>query len=161
SVSHDMRAPLRAMHGYADVLIEDYGSRLDPPAHDYLLRIRRAALRMDLLIQDVLAYSRVAKGAIQLRDVDIETVIRDVIQNYPALQPDWVSINFEGPIPCVLGHEAYVTQIVSNFLSNAVKFVKPGITPAVTISAALEGPMVRISFRDNGIGIALEHQRQI
>ncbi len=161
SVSHDMRSPLRAMQGYADALLEDYETQFDPTAKEYLQRIRRAASRMDLLIQDVLAYSRVAKGEIQLRPVNVENVIRDVIQHYPALQPEHADIRLVTEIPIVLGHEAYLTQIVSNFLGNAVKFVERGKRPAVSICAREQGEMVRMSFQDNGIGIAAEHLQQI
>jgi signal transduction histidine kinase len=149
------------MQGYADALLEDYSAKLDETGEDYLKRIRRAASRMDLLIQDVLAYSRVAKGDIQLREVNVETVVKDVIQNYPALQSDRALITVVSPIPTVIGHEAYLTQIVSNLLSNAVKFVEPGKKPAVDIRAEIEGEMARIIFADNGIGIAQEHHIQI
>lgn len=161
SVSHDMRSPLRAMQGYADALLEDFPEQLNATAQGYLQRIRTAAGRMDLLIQDVLAYSRVAKGEIQLRRVDVENVIRDVIQSYPPLQPAHADVQVLNAIPPVLGHEAYLTQIVSNLLGNAVKFVPTGKRPVVKIRSHSEGEMVRIVFEDNGIGIAPEHQQQI
>jgi len=161
SVSHDMRSPLRAMHGYADALLTDYKERLDSTAALYLTRIHRAAKRMDLLIQDVLAYSRVAKGEIQLGRVNVESVIADVIAHYPLLDDEHAKISISTPIPLVIGHEAYITQIVSNYLSNAVKFVKPGTFPTVDISAKDEGEMVRISFRDNGIGITPQQRKQL
>src|ERR1051325_7985213 len=161
SISHDMRAPLRAMQGYSDALLEEYTEKLGVTGVDYLTRIRRSASRMDLLIQDVLAYSRVAKGEIDLKAVNVESVIRDVMQNYPDLQSGRASISVITPIPAVLGHEAYLTQIVSNLLSNAVKFVLPGKKPEVVIRGAVEGKMVRIEFEDNGIGIAEKHQKQI
>ena len=161
SVSHDMRSPLRAMQGYSEALLEEYKNRLDEKGQGYLMRIRRSASRMDLLIQDVLAYSRVAKGEIHLCEVKVESVIQDVIQNYPALQEDRVDIQVMSPIPRVLAHEAYLTQIVSNLLSNAVKFVEPGKRPSITIRGSVEGEMVRLCFEDNGIGISPEHQQQI
>ena len=161
SVSHDMRSPLRAMQGYADALLEEYAGKFDATGEDYLKRIRRAASRMDLLIQDVLAYSRVAKGDIVLQEVNVENVVRDVIQNYPTLHAESTVISIKGPIPLVMGHEAYLTQIVSNLLSNAVKFVEKAKRPEVKISAESEEEMVRIDFTDNGIGIAPEHQKQI
>lgn len=161
SISHDMRAPLRAMQGYSDALLDEYTGKLGATGVEYLKRIRRSASRMDLLIQDVLAYSRVAKGAIELKEVNVEAVIRDVIQNYPALQPDKADISVIPPIPSVLGHEAYLTQIVSNLLSNAVKFVEPGKKPCVVVRSRAERDMVRIEFEDDGIGIAPKHQKQI
>jgi PAS domain S-box-containing protein len=161
SISHDMRAPLRAMQGYSDALLDEYTGKLGLTGVEYLKRIRRSASRMDLLIQDVLAYSRVAKGAIELKQVDVEAVIRDVIQNYPALQPDKANISVLPPIPPILGHEAYLTQIVSNLLTNAVKFVEPGKKPGVLVRSRAEGDLVRIEFKDDGIGIAAKHQKQI
>ncbi|HYE29860.1 MAG TPA: PAS domain S-box protein [Methylomirabilota bacterium] len=161
SVSHDMRSPLRAMQGYSDALLTDYKERLDATAVNYLSRIQRAAKRMDLLIQDVLAYSKVAKGDIQLSPINMEAIISDVIQNYPALQPDRAAINIVRPLPKVLGHEAYLTQVVSNLLGNAVKFMEPGVFPTVEITATEDGPDVRIAFRDNGIGIDPEQQKHI
>jgi signal transduction histidine kinase len=161
SISHDMRAPLRAMQGYSEALLEEYDGKIGQPGADYLLRIRRSAARMDLLIQDVLAYSRVAKGAIELKEINLEAVIHDVIQNYPALQPDRAEIVVVSPLPRILGHEAYLTQIVSNLLSNAVKFVEPGKKPHVTIQSRPQGEMIRIEFADNGIGIALPDQKLI
>jgi len=161
SVSHDMRSPLRAMQGYSDALLEDFRGQLDPVAQDYLKRISRAAARMDALIQDVLAYSRVAKGEIELTKVNLETVISDVIQTYPAIEKAKADIRVHEPLPKVLAHEAYLTQIISNLLGNALKFVAPGAAPRVDIRATSKNGMVRISVRDTGIGIAPEHQKQI
>ena len=161
SVSHDMRSPLRAMNGYSDALLDEYGANLDDVGRDYLHRIKRAASRMDLLIQDVLAYSRVAQGEIPLEPVDLNTVIHDVIQHYPSLQPDRASITIQPNLPLVIGHEAYVTQAVSNILTNGVKFVAPGTFPKILISAEVQGDNIRLSFEDNGIGIAPEHRSRI
>jgi PAS domain S-box-containing protein len=160
SISHDMRSPLRAMQGYADALLEDYEPQLDETAKTHLRRICRAASRLDLLIQDVLAYSRVAKGDIRLQKVDLEEVIREVIHNFPALQPPKARTTVK-PLPLVLGHEGYLTQIVSNLLGNAVKFVSRGTVPEITIRSEVEGELVRIWFEDNGIGIAPEHYERI
>jgi PAS domain S-box-containing protein len=157
SVSHDMRSPLRAMQGYSDALLEEYSGRLDDTAQDYLNRIKRAASRMDLLIQDVLAYSRVSQGDVPLKVVDLNSMIWDVIQTYPSLQSDQATISIKGKLPLVIGHEAYLTQAVSNILTNAVKFVSRGTAPRIEIGASEEGKMVRLYFQDNGIGIAEEH----
>ena len=161
SVSHDMRTPLRAMQGYSAVLLEEHSDQLGEAAKEYLRRIGRSSSRLDLLIQDVLAYSRVAQGDIHLAEVNVEHVIREVVQNYPALQPDQASIVIRERIPPILGHEAYLTQIVSNLLCNAVKFVPPDTFPSILITTEVEDGVVRIDFKDNGIGIAEEHLDQI
>lgn len=161
SVSHDMRSPLRAMQGYADALLDEYAQKLDETGQDYLNRIKRAAGRMDLLIQDVLAYSRVAQGDVPLKAVQLESVIRDVIQNYPSLQPDRARITIVTELPSVIGHEAYLTQAVSNILTNGVKFVARGVFPEISIGASRENGLVRVYFQDNGVGIAPEHRHRI
>ncbi len=86
SISHDMRAPLRAMQGYAKALLADYNKSLDAQAKHYLDRISRSANRLDSLIQDVLAYSRVTKGEIKLHLLDLERLIDDVVSTHPDFQ---------------------------------------------------------------------------
>jgi PAS domain S-box-containing protein len=160
SISHDMRAPLRAMHGFAEALLQDYGGRLDSEAAAYLQRIQKAAGRLDLLIQDVLVYSKVAKGDVYLKAINLEHLIADVVQNYPNLHPSKVRVIIS-PLPLVMGHEGLLTQIVSNLIGNAVKFAIKDRFPEVRISAETLGPDVRIWFEDNGIGIAPEHHERI
>ena len=157
SVSHDMRAPLRAMQGYAKVLLEDYGKTLDQNAQKYLDRIQRASNRLDLLIQDVLAYSRVAKGEIALHRVELERLLEDIISSHPEFQEPRAQVTVARPLPIVCGHEAYVTQCITNLLGNAVKFVPEGKVPQVKIYAEELGHTVRIWFEDNGIGIDPAH----
>lgn len=85
SVSHDLRAPLRVLDGYARALLEDYSEKLEPAAKDMLTRIARTAHRMDRLTQDLLAYTRVSRGEITLEPVDVEQMLRAVIEQYPYL----------------------------------------------------------------------------
>jgi signal transduction histidine kinase len=161
SISHDMRAPLRAMQGYARALISDYSDRLDQEAKHYLDRIFRAANRLDLLIQDVLAYSRVAKGEIELHTVDLERLIDDIISANPEFQTPHARIVVEKPLLPVLGHDAYLTQCVTNLLSNAVKFVADGVVPEIHIRTEAVDGQVRVWFEDNGIGIDPLHYERI
>ena len=123
SISHDMRGPLRAMQGYAAALKEDYAARLDQQANEHLARIARAANRLDKLIQDVLTYSRVARAEIQLNPVELSRLLSDIIQQYPGFQPPTARIYLQEPLPAVIGQEASLTQVFSNLLGNAVKFV--------------------------------------
>ncbi len=161
SISHDMRAPLRAMQGYAKVLLADYGPALGTEAIGFLERIVRGSNRLDLLVQDVLAYSKVAKGDIALHPVDLERLIDDILPNHPELQPPRANILLDRPILPVIGHEAYVTQCVTNLLGNAVKFVSEGLVPEIRVRTERLDENVRIWFEDNGIGIAPAHQERI
>jgi PAS domain S-box-containing protein len=161
SISHDMRAPLRAMQGYARALLADYSDVLDSEAKHYLDRIFRGANRLDLLIQDVLAYSRVAKGEIELRPVDLERLIDDVVSANPEFQASQARIMVEKPLHRVLGHDAYLTQCLTNLLGNAVKFVAEGVVPEVRIRSERIDGKVRVWFEDNGIGIDPLHYERI
>ena len=153
SISHDMRAPLRAMQSFAKILSEEYGPRIGPEGSEYLKRIVAAAKRMDKLILDVLHYSRVARTDWDLVAVDVEKLIRSIIESFPAFQAPNAEIVLEGRFPKVRGNEAALTQCISNLLSNAVKFVKAGQQPRVQIWSEARDSAERLFFKDNGIGI--------
>ena len=161
SISHDMRAPLRAMEGYANALVTDYHDRLDPQGVHWLDRINRSAHRLDSLIKDVLTYSRVAKEEIELRGVDIESLIEDIVAANPEFQSPAARITLEKPLHRVLGHEAYLTQCMTNLLGNAVKFVDAGVIPEIHIRSERLNGKVRVWIEDNGIGIDPAHQERI
>lgn len=156
SISHDMRSPLRAIHGYADILMQE--CQLEAQHSGYLNRIGAAAQRMDRLIEDVLAFSRVARADLQLVPVDLSTLIGPIVDSNPALQPPQAALSIDRELPLVLGNHAILTQCLSNLLNNAVKFVAPGTMPQIRLwaqtSAAPNGQTrVRINITDNGIGI--------
>jgi signal transduction histidine kinase len=162
SVSHDMRAPLRAMQSFAQYLVEEYSGKLDKQGINYLEQIMRSAVRLDRLIQDVLSYTRILHTKLPVGLVDLDRLVRDIVETYPHGQLLKPQIEINGTLPNVLGNEALLTQIVSNLLSNGVKFVPPGTTPLVEISAeALEDGSIRVGFKDNGIGIASENHARI
>jgi|GEM_PF-1969944 len=160
TVSHDLRSPLRSMQGYAEAILEDYGERLDDKGRGYLERIKAAAERLDKLIQDLLTYTRVTRESTPLIPLDLDAIVRDMIAHYPNLQAPAVDVDIEGHLPIVLGRESGLTQIFSNLLGNAVKFVPEGVTPRVWIRAENRGNVVRIWIEDNGIGMdPVNHER--
>lgn len=158
SLSHDMRAPLRTIHGFCQIVLEEAGAKLEPAEAELLKKCIRAAARLDRLIQDVLTYSQVAKTAIELVTVDVDRLLREVIDERPEFQPPHAEIEIRRPLQAVCGHEVYLTQCITNLLDNAVKFVAPGGVPRVTIWDERVGDEVRLWFEDNGIGIP-EHVR--
>lgn len=161
SVSHDMRAPLRAMEGYAKALLTDYRDRLDSEAQHWLDRIIRSAQRLDFLIKDVLAYSRVAKEEIELSPSDLQRLIEDILLSTPEFQAPRAHITVEKPLHPVLGHQAYLTQCVTNLLGNAIKFVATGVIPEIHVRSERLDGRVRVWFEDNGIGIDPAHHGRI
>lgn len=162
SVSHDLRAPLRSMQGFADALLEDYAGRLDPVGQDYARRIVTASRRLDSLIQDLLAYSRVSRTELELQSVSLSRVVTDALAQLEAdLREREARVDVEEPLPAALGHHGTLVQVVGNLLANAVKFVAPGVQPVVRVWAEEHGQWVRLCVEDNGIGIAREHQERI
>lgn len=162
SVSHDLRAPLRAMQGFSRALLEDYADRLDATAQDYARRVVAAAQRMDTLIEDLLAYSRLSRAELQLYPVDLAAVVADVLGHLEAaLQACRAQVQVEGRLPQVLGHPATLHQVVANLVTNAIKFVAPGVVPQVRLWSETHGEAIRLYVEDNGIGIALEYQDRI
>jgi signal transduction histidine kinase len=162
SVSHDMRAPLRAMQSFAQFLLEEYVSKLDEQGVHYLHQIMRSAVRLDRLIQDVLSYTKVIHAKLPMERVDLDRLVRDMVETFPNGQPIKPQIHIKGSLPHVMGNEALLAQCVSNLLTNGAKFVSPGTTPKLEISAeATVGGSVRLWFRDNGIGVAPEDHDRI
>ncbi len=153
SVAHDMRAPLRGMHGFARILLEDHAGQFGPEARDYIERIISSARRMDLLIQDALSYTQVLRGKASLAPVNLDRIVRDLVATYPDWQPPKAEIEIQGELPSAVGHEGFLGQCVSNLIGNAIKFVAPGVKPRVRIWAESRNSTVRLCFQDNGIGI--------
>jgi PAS domain S-box-containing protein len=158
SVSHDMRAPLRAMEGFSRILLNEYRDKLDEAGYGLLQRIEKGARRLDMLVQDVLAYSRVAKSDFQLHPVDLQALVEETIQNF---EFQTARIHIENRLPMVMAHEALLSQVVSNLLSNATKFARAGVPSEVKVSSVRIGKLVKVSIIDNGIGIEPEHFERI
>ena len=156
SLSHDMRAPLRAIQSFSEIVMEDYGDKLDAEGLSHLKKITSAAVRMDQLLQDVLTFTQVSRQEIILETVDVDKLAREMVQERPELQPPRAEVVVESPLRPMLGHRASLTQCLSNLLSNGVKFVAPGVLPRVRVYTELVGSAVRLWVEDNGIGIAPE-----
>ena len=161
SLSHDMRAPLRTIQSFSEIVLADSGENISPSARELLQKSILAAQRLDRLIRDVLIYSRVSREDIEFKTIDVEQLVRQVIDERPEFQRPHAEIRVEGSLKPVRGHEAYLTQCITNLLDNAVKFVPPGRIPEVRIwSESIHG-QVLLWFADNGIGIAKEARERV
>ncbi|MEB3281575.1 MAG: PAS domain S-box protein [Lyngbya sp.] len=170
SVAHDLRAPLRAIQGFAQVLIEDYGNQLDELGQEYINRMAVSAERLDQLIQDLLDYSRLGRTEIQLKSINLAPIIAAVVDELqPELEATQAQILIEPSLPMVRAQRSVLKQVITNLLSNAIKFVQPGVIPIVSIRAEevevndLDTPTqwIRVWIEDNGIGISPQHQERI
>lgn len=157
SVSHDLRAPLRALAGFSEAVLADSADRLDASGRDALGRVVETARQMDRLIGDLLAFSRVIRGRVERVAVDPEGVVAEVLHR---LGHQTARVRVE-PLPAVLAHPVLLGQIFQNLLSNAFKFVAPGVVPEVRVRAERRGRQVRFWVEDNGIGIAPRHQERL
>jgi signal transduction histidine kinase len=162
TISHDLRAPLRAMRGFAEATLEDYGDRLDEQGRDYLDRITKAAERLDRLIQELLTYTRVARADAPLVDVDLDRITREITENYPNLHEPAAEVQINSRLPHVWGHESALTQVIANLLGNAAKFVPPGTHPRIQIwSEETPAHKMRLWIKDNGIGVETKDAERI
>lgn len=162
SISHDLRAPLRTMQNFANVLLEEAGENL-PPAHtDYLQRIGRAAQRMDQLTLDMLHYSQLGRSELTVEPVQLQALVERLVDERRE-RAETATTRFEiaGPLPAVVASEAGLTQALGNLLDNAIKFSRPGVATVIRCSAVVENGEVSIAIADNGIGIDARHFEKI
>ena len=161
TVSHDLRAPLRAMSGFGKALLEDYSAALPPEAQEHLRRIVRASERMNRLTTDLLDYSRVARADLHCTRVRLEPLLRATIEHYGELHAGCADIVLQTPLHDVRAHETSLTQALANLLTNAAKFVRPGERPRITVRTERRSDRVRVWVEDNGIGIPPQHQGRL
>lgn len=162
TVSHDLRAPLRAIQGLAQALQEDYADALDTLGRDYTQRLIAAAERMDKLIQDLLAYSRLTRADLKPETVDMGDVIEHACEQLATdIAQCHAIIKVQAPLPIVTAHPATLVQIMTNLIANAIKFVTPGVRPEINIRSERRDHGLRLWVEDNGIGIEAEHQERI
>jgi PAS domain S-box-containing protein len=156
SMVHDMRAPLRAMQSFAELLQNECAEQ-QPPTMDYLRRIRESARRLDQLITDALNYNKVVRENLPITPVDLGGLLRGMVQTYPNLNPPAVEIRLEFSELMILGNRSLLTQCFGNLLDNAVKFVARDVKPCIRVWAEPatinHQPATAIYIQDNGIGI--------
>ncbi len=163
TVAHDLRAPLRAMHGFSQLLLDEYHDKpLDAEGEKAVRRIMDASRRMDVLIQDLLAYSQLAREAVHLEPIELDSMLEGVLRNLaPDIQRGGAQIKVEGPLPSVHAARATLPGVLTNLVSNALKFVPPGVKPMIRIRADRPDGRHRLWVEDNGIGIAAEFHTRI
>jgi light-regulated signal transduction histidine kinase (bacteriophytochrome) len=162
SVSHDLRAPLRAVEGFSKALLEDYGERLDDTGRDYAGRLVGAAHNMDALIRDLLAYSHLSRAEMPLTAVNLGEVVAEALKAMDGeILEKRARVAVEPDMPSVMAHPTTLVQVVLNLLRNGVKFVPAGEVPRVKVYANPQAGRVRLYVRDNGIGIDVRHQERI
>lgn len=157
SVSHDLRAPLRAIDGFSHALLEDHAGALDAQGRDYLQRVRRAAHHMGDLIDDLLALSRVTRSEMDRVPVDLSALAADVIDELRRAQPERAVAVAIAPRLHASGDPALLRTLFANLFSNAIKFSAGRADARVELALASgDGPPTYV-VRDNGVGFDMQY----
>ncbi|MDI6739929.1 MAG: ATP-binding protein [Candidatus Edwardsbacteria bacterium] len=157
-VSHDLKAPLRAISSLAVWLAEDYGDKLDGQGKDQLQLLLKRARRMHNLIEGILSYSRLGRVKPVLAEVDSHETARQVIESLAP--PESVALRIEGHLPAVVYDRTHLDQLIQNLCSNAIKHLgKP--QGKVVISCAEQDKFWEFCVRDDGMGIEPQHFERI
>jgi signal transduction histidine kinase len=182
TIAHDLRAPLRSMQGFSEMLVNDEGPALSETGRDNVKRIRDSARYMDALLSDLLVFARIAQQRIELAPTNLQSVVQAALLRLEKdIAEQHALVEAVGPWPAVLAHAPTLSQVLFNLLSNALKFVRPKVPPQIrvrveeapssasstlspqstTTTPPVQPGFVRVWVEDNGIGIAPEHQDQI
>jgi signal transduction histidine kinase len=161
SLTHDLRAPLRAVQSYLQIFLEDDAAKLEPEAVKLIESAIAAAQRMDGMVLDLLAFTRLSHEAMPVEPIDVEKLLAVICQDRPDFRPPKAELIIQSPLPQVMGNKASLIQCLTNLLDNAVKFLASGVKPKVRIYAQDEGEMVRLVVEDNGIGIKTTEQNAL
>ena len=152
SVSHDLRAPLRAMDGFSQILLDDYREQLDERAADYLARVRAGAQRMGRLIDDMLGLARITQQVLRSEAVDLATIARDVVATLRATEPDR-DVEFVSPqtLPAT-GDPSLLEVVLGNLLGNAWKFTEGRPAARIELGVTEHDGQREYHIGDNGVG---------
>ena len=168
SVSHDLRAPLRAIDGFALMIEEDFNDKLDAEGRRYLSVIRDNSRRMGALIDDLLAFSRLGRLPVASHEVNVDSLVHEVVQEalsghgHPeemgARCPPKIEV---GPLPSVRGDRGLLRQVWTNLISNAIKYSSKTPRPLIEVRGHANGTENLYSVRDNGVGFSMEYVEKL
>lgn len=154
--SHDLQEPLRMISSYVQLLAKRYKGKLDQDADDFIGYATDGAVRMQRLINDLLAYSRVGTQGKGFGEVNLDAALAKALENLQLFIKEKHAVITHDPLPMTYGDSGQLIQVFQNLIDNAIKF-RSGEPPRIHVSARIEGGECMCSVRDNGIGIAPEY----
>ncbi len=157
SVSHDLRAPLRAIDGFSTALVEDHSDKLDGEGKRILDIIRNNALKMGQLIDDLLTFSRLGRQRIEYSYINMTELAREVLEELQPIERERPGQVDVGALPPTRGDSVMIHQVFVNLLSNAIKFTRPRDTAEIEVGARIEGNGNVYYVRDNGVGFDMAY----
>ncbi len=161
SVSHDLRAPLRAIEGFSKFLIDDFGSDLPEQGRRLVSQIRENTLKMDQLITDILALSRVSRSEHRSSHIDMKKMALSMLNEIvPAETLDSIKISV-GELPDIVADPTYMKQVWTNLISNAIKFTSTIERPEITFGGEQGREYNTYYITDNGVGFNPEYKQKL
>lgn len=168
SVSHDLRAPLRAIDGFAQMIEEDYSDKIEAEGRRYLAVIRSNSRRMGALIDDLLAFSRLGRLPVAAHEVNVESLVREVVEEIVngrgtlhGIEPQTPPQIEIGALPATRGDRGLLRQVWLNLISNAVKYSSKTAHPRILVSGRENGTENHYSVRDNGVGFDMDYAEKL
>ena len=161
SVSHDLRAPVRAVDNFSSILQKEYGDKLDPEGQRLIGIVRKNAARMGTLINGLLAFARAGHRDLVLAQIDLEALARDVLDELaPSFAGRQVNVQMAA-LPSIYADSTVIRQVLLNLLANAIKFTRTREVAQLEIRAQVNGHEVTCSVKDNGVGFEPEYGHKL
>ncbi len=160
SVSHDLRAPLRAINGYSKIFLEEYGGNFDDEAKRLLEVIRNNSSKMGNLINDLLTFSRISRAEVRRQDVDMNAIVKSVIDEITLNDKHVENISI-GILPGAFCDQTLIKQVWYNLIFNAIKFSRPKNHPKIEIGAFEKNNEVIYFVKDNGVGFNQKYSNKL
>ncbi len=158
--SHDLQEPLRSISNYIDLLVEEYGNKLDETAHSYLDNVAKSSTRLSSLIKALLEYSRLGRDR-EYGPVDCQQLLKEVTDDLKSdIQQSGAQVTVR-ELPELLGHKAELYILFKNLIGNSLKFKKDKVLPQILVTASKEPGKWKFSVKDNGIGIDAKYFERI
>ena len=163
-VSHDLRAPLRGIDGFAEILLEDYGTEIDEGGKELIQTIQYNAARMNQFIADILELSRVGRAQLVINDLDVTRLVHRALDEINRQMGAIVQVKLNDPLPPLRGDRTQLDIVFRQLLSNAIKFTDTSRQRHIEIGyrqPSQQIPYGEFYVSDNGIGIAAQHQHRV
>jgi signal transduction histidine kinase len=162
SVSHDLRAPLRAISGFAQIISRRHKANLDEEGRHYVENIVKAGAHMGKLIDDLLLYARIGRKAVRHEPVDLRGVLTQVTENLSArIAETCAQLSLPDNLPVVSGDQTLLAEIFSNLFDNALTYRRREVLLKVAVNCESQDSYSIVSVTDNGIGIPSEYHQKI
>ncbi len=162
SVSHDLKAPLRGIDGYSQILLDDYGSALDDEGRTLIANVRRGVAQMHVLIEDLLAYSRMERQVLESRAVELAGLVDNLLAGRAReIAAAGMVVHNSVPALSVQADRDGLALVVRNLLENALKFSRNSKSPRIDIGAREEADKVLFWVRDNGVGFDMKYHHRV